>query len=73
MIRFAGCPYPIHPLAMDLPPLVPEWYARLPASIIANGLVRPVTVWSGWFIGRCGPAQGLHRGRGRTRVLVPRR
>ena len=31
MIRFAGCPYPIHPLAMDLPPLVPEWYARLPA------------------------------------------
>ncbi len=55
MIRFAGCRYPIHPLAMDLPPLVPERYARLLASIIAYGLMHPVTDWQGRF------TNGVHR------------
>lgn len=55
MIRFAGCPYPIHPLAMDLPPLVPERYARLLASITANGLWDPIVVWQGQII------DGVHR------------
>ena len=47
--------FPIHPLARMFPPLTLERYAALVASIIALGLLDPITVWRGQII------DGLHR------------
>ena len=47
--------YPIHPLARIFPPLTPERYAALVASIAALGLIDPITVWRGQII------DGVHR------------
>lgn len=55
MNRLPGCPYPIHPLALRFPALIPVKYAALLASISAHGLRRPIVVWQGQII------DGVHR------------
>ncbi len=47
--------YPVHPLALLFPPLTPEKYAELVASIMDIGLLDPIIVWQGHII------DGLHR------------
>ena len=49
--------YPVHPLARLFPPLSPEQYEALVASIMAIGLLDPIIVWQGQII------DGLHRQR----------
>ena len=47
--------YTVHPLAHLFPPLSPEQFEVLVASIMALGLLDPITVWQGQII------DGLHR------------
>ena len=47
--------YTVHPLAHLFPPLSPEQFEALVASIMALGLLDPITVWQGQII------DGLHR------------
>ena len=47
--------YTVHPLAHLFPPLSPEQFDALVASIMALGLLDPITVWQGQII------DGLHR------------
>ena len=47
--------YPIHPLAHLFPPLSPEQFRTLVSSIMALGLLDPITVWQRQII------DGLHR------------
>ena len=49
--------YSVHPLALLFPPLSPEQYEALVASIMAIGLLDPIIVWQGQII------DGLHRQR----------
>ena len=49
--------YPVHRLALLFPPLSPEQYEALVASIMALGLLDPIIVWQGQII------DGLHRQR----------
>ena len=47
--------YTVHPLAHLFPPLSPEQFQALVSSIMALGLLDPITVWQGQII------DGLHR------------